>query len=50
MFNQKNKLILESVKSRIFLLRQHRVMLSPDLAALYGVPSKVLIQAIKRNH
>lgn len=29
--------------------RGHRVMLDADLAALYGVPTKVLVQAVKRN-
>ena len=38
-----------SVESRILLLRGHRVMLSSDLAALYGVEPRVLVQAVKRN-
>jgi hypothetical protein len=33
----------------IYTIRGHRVMLSPDLARLYEVPPKVLIQAVKRN-
>lgn len=37
------------VEDRIFLLRGHRVMLSPDLARLYEVEQKTLIQAVKRN-
>ncbi len=37
------------VESMIFLIRGQRVMLSTDLARLYGVEPKVLIQAVKRN-
>jgi hypothetical protein len=37
------------VERRIFLIRGQRVMLSPDLAELYQVPTKVLLQAVKRN-
>ena len=33
----------------IYLLRGQKVMLDFDLAALYGVPTKVLNQAVKRN-
>jgi hypothetical protein len=33
----------------ILTLRSHRVMLDVDLAALYGVETKRLIQAVKRN-
>ena len=33
----------------VLLVRGHRVMLDSDLAALYGIETKVLIQAIKRN-
>ncbi len=35
--------------SHILLLRDQRVMLDADLAELYGVPTKVLVQAVKRN-
>lgn len=34
---------------RILSLREHRVMLSNDLATLYEVEPRVLIQAVKRN-
>ena len=37
------------IEKRIILLRGHRVMLDSDLAVLYGVPTGVLNQAIKRN-
>ncbi len=38
-----------SLASRIHLIRGMRVMLGPDLAELYGVGSKVLMQAVRRN-
>ena len=31
------------------MLREQRLMLDSDLAELYGVPTKVLVQAVKRN-
>jgi hypothetical protein len=34
---------------RILLIRQHRVMLDYDLAALYGVETRALKQAVRRN-
>ena len=37
------------IASKIFELRDKKIMLDADLAELYGVPTKVLIQAVKRN-
>lgn len=37
------------IGSRILSLREQRVMLDADLAELYGVQTKVLVQAVKRN-
>ncbi len=37
------------LQDRIVFIRHQRVMLSSDLAALYGVEPKVLMQAVKRN-
>src|SRR5262245_9091387 len=37
------------IELQIRVLRGHRVMLDTDLAALYGVPTKALNQAVKRN-
>ena len=37
------------VEQKIFYIRGQKVMLSPHLAELYGVPTKVLLQAVKRN-
>jgi hypothetical protein len=39
----------ELIRSRIFDLRGHRVLLDADLAAFYGVPTKVFNQAVRRN-
>lgn len=39
----------ETISSRIFSIRGQKVMLSLHLAELYGVETKVLIQAVKRN-
>lgn len=39
----------ERIEQRIVFLCKTRVMLSSDLADLYGVPVKVLNQAVKRN-
>lgn len=37
------------VDRKILLLRRERVMLDADLAILYGVTTKALVQAVKRN-
>jgi ORF6N domain len=37
------------VGSRIQLFREQRVLLDTDLAELYGVETRVLVQAVKRN-
>lgn len=39
----------ESITRAILLLRGERVLLDVDLAALYGVENRTLIQAVKRN-
>jgi hypothetical protein len=38
-----------AIETRIFIVRGHKVMLDSDLAELYGVATKVLNQAVKRN-
>jgi hypothetical protein len=40
---------IAKIERLIFLIRGQRVMLDRDLAILYGVPTKVLNQAVKRN-
>lgn len=37
------------IQSRILSLREQRVMLDSDLAQLYGVETRILVQAVKRN-
>ena len=41
--------IVEGVEARIYSARGLRVMLSSDLAELYGIPTKVLLQSVRRN-
>lgn len=40
---------VETIERRIFLIRGHKVMLDRDLAALYQVPTFRLDEAVKRN-
>ena len=40
---------VERIAQTILLIRNQKVMLDADLAALYGVETKVLVQAVKRN-
>lgn len=40
---------IEVIQQKIYLVRGYRVMLDRDLAALYGVETRVLNQAVKRN-
>lgn len=37
------------IENKIYILRGQKVMLSSDLAALYAVPVRALVQAVKRN-
>ena len=39
----------ETIEARIYFIRGKKVMLDRELAALYGVQTKVLNQAVKRN-
>ena len=39
----------EVIERKIFLIRGRKVMVDTDLAELYRVPTKVMIQSIKRN-
>jgi hypothetical protein len=45
----KSKALLIQVEERIFLIRGQKVMLSHDLADLYGVQAGALNRAVKRN-
>ena len=37
------------VIDKIYVIREHKVMLDSDLSELYGVETKVLKQAVRRN-
>ena len=47
----KSKIVVPAfhVEQSIHVIRGHRVMLDEDLALLYGVPTKSLNLAVKRN-
>ncbi len=50
MYENTNLILTDDlIDQRIFLIRGQRVMLDADLADLYGVPTKALNQAVKRN-
>jgi ORF6N domain len=38
------------IAARIVLIRGRRALLDADLAAMYGVETRVLLQAVRRNH
>ena len=40
---------VERIANKIYLIRKKKVMLDRDLAELYGVETKVLKQAVRRN-
>ena len=42
-------LLSKEIENRIFNIRGIQVMIDTDLAEMYGVESKVLNQAVKRN-
>ena len=45
-----NSLLLEeTIANKIYFIRNQKVMLDRDLAILYGIETKVLNQAVKRN-
>jgi len=39
----------EVIERKIYIIRGHKIMLSTDLAELYEVEPRVLVQAVKRN-
>lgn len=41
--------VQKNIERKIFIIRGERVMLDADLACLYGVSTKALNQAVKRN-
>jgi ORF6N domain len=42
-------LVLETITQRIFVLREQKVLLDADLAALYGVDTRRLNEQVRRN-
>lgn len=40
---------VELIERKIYVIREHKVMVNRDLAALYGVETRVLNQAVRRN-
>jgi len=44
-----NLVPVEVIASKIYLIRGQKVMLDRDLAKLYGVETRVLNQAVRRN-
>jgi ORF6N domain len=51
MTKQKSRLLLpaERIERSILLIRGQKVLLDADLADLYGVTTRVLVQAVRRN-
>jgi len=49
MNSEPNLVVRKQIAARILTLRGEKVMLDAHLAQLYGVPTKVLNQAVKRN-
>ena len=41
--------VIDEIRSRIVVIRGMRVLLDADLAALYGVETKRLLEAVRRN-
>jgi hypothetical protein len=41
--------MIKIIEDKIYLVRGSKVMLDRDLASLYGVKTKVLLQAVRRN-
>jgi len=49
MVSKQSVIPVERIEKAILLIRNQKVMLDADLAALYEVDTKVLVQAVKRN-
>ena len=45
----KHLIPVERIEGRILLIRKEQVMLDSDLASLYGVATRNLVQAVRRN-
>ena len=49
MVNNQSLIPSEKIEKTILVIRRQKVMLDADLAELYGVPTRALVQAVKRN-
>jgi hypothetical protein len=49
MVNKKSLIPVNRIEKAILLIRGQKIMLDADLAELYGVETKILVQAVKRN-
>ena len=49
MVNKQSLVPVDRIEKAILLIRGRKVMLDADLAALYGVKTRILVQAVKRN-
>ena len=49
MVSKQSLIPVERIEKAILLVRKQKVMLDADLAGLYGVETRVLVQAVKRN-
>jgi hypothetical protein len=47
--SQMSELPIPSIEQKILMIRGQKVMLDSDLAGLYGVETKILNRAVKRN-
>ena len=47
--NTNNTVLVPRIEGRIQVIRGLRAIIDADLATLYGVPTQVLNQAVKRN-
>ena len=49
MTNKQSLIPVERIERAILLIRRQKVILDADLAVLYGVETRLLVQAVKRN-
>ncbi len=49
MDHETSLILARRIENSILFIRREKVILDEELAFLYGVPTKVLIQAVKRN-
>ncbi len=49
MTDERSPIPAEIIERHIFLIRGQKVMLDYDLVKLYGVETKIINQAVKRN-